>query len=195
MSKNAMWLTIIVAAAILGIFMGPLFARIFSPGTMFFLLALIIGGVIAFSIWALSKNKSGVKADAAALAEARTMRAPEGKARIYVTRRGFVGGLQGMDVTLDGTTQGQIKSGQMLMADVAPGTHRIRASTAMAKLAHGSELDVEVAAGDVVVVDAMMEMGAIKGSVKLTRVDVPTKGRADVHATKLILWEVPPATV
>ena len=189
-----MWLTIIVAAAILGTFMGPVFARIFSPGTMFFLLMLIIGGVIAFVIWALSNNKGGVKADTRTLAEARTMRAPEGKARIYVTRRGFVAALQGMNVTLDGAAKGQIKSGQMLMADVAPGTHHLHVSTAMAKLAKGAELDIAVAAGEIAVIDAMMEMGALKGSVKLTRVDAATKGRADVQATKLILWEVPPTT-
>jgi hypothetical protein len=105
-----------------------------------------------------------------------------------------VAALQGMDVTLDGAAKGQIKSGQMLMADVAPGTHHLHVSTAMAKLAKGAELDIAVAAGEIAVIDAMMEMGALKGSVKLTRVDAATKGRADVQATKLILWEVPPAT-
>jgi hypothetical protein len=44
----------------------------------------------------------------------------------------------------------------------------------------------------VVVIDAMIEMGALKGSVKLTRLDA-AKARENVNATKLILWETPGA--
>jgi len=192
MSKNAMWLTIIFAAAIFGAFLGPSLAQMFSPGTLLVLTVLFFGGVIVFCIWALSGNKGGKRADTAALAEARTMRAPEGKARIYVTRRGFVAALQGMDVTLDGVAKGQIKSGQMLMADVEPGTHHLHVATAKTKLAKAAEFDIDVGAGDVAVIDAMIEMGALKGSVKLTRLDA-AKAREDVNATKLILWEAAPA--
>ena len=192
MSKNAMWLTIIFAAAIFGAFLGPSLAQTFSAGTLLILTVLLFGGIIVFCIWALSSNKGGAKADTAATADARTMQAPEGKARIYVTRRGFVAALQGMDVSLEGVAKGQIKSGQMLMADVEPGTHRIQVGTAKAKLANAAEMDVEIGAGGVVVIDAIIEMGALKGSVKLTRLD-GAKARENVNATALILWEVPPA--
>ncbi|MGH6697511.1 DUF2846 domain-containing protein [Sphingopyxis sp.] len=192
MSKNAMWLTLIFVAAIIGAMMGPTLAQTMSPGTLLILTAILFGGIIAFCIWALSSNKGGAKADTAATADARTMQAPDGKARIYVTRRGFVAALQGMNVTLDGNAKGQIKSGQMLMADVAPGTHHIHVATAKAKLARPAELEIDVGAGGVVVIDAMIEMGALKGGVKLTRLD-SAKARENVHATKLILWEMPPA--
>lgn len=192
MSKNAMWLTLIFVAAIFGAFMGPALAQTLSPGTLLILSVLLIGGIVIFCFWALSSNKGGAKADPAALADARAMHAPAGKARIYISRRGFVAALQGMDVTLDATAKGQIKSGQMLMADVAPGTHHIHVATAKAKLARPAELEIDVGAGGVVVIDAMIEMGALKGGVKLTRLDA-AKAREDVHATKLILWEVPPA--
>jgi hypothetical protein len=192
MSKNAMWLTIIFLAAIFGAFMGPSLATIFSPGTLLILSVLLIGGVVIFCFWALSSNKGGAKADDAAVANARAMQAPDGKARIYITRRGFVAALQGMNITLDDAAQGQIKSGQMLVADVEPGTHRIHAATAKASLARPGDFEVEVGAGGVVVIDAMLEMGALKGGVKLTRLDA-TKARENVHATKLMLWEIPPA--
>jgi len=191
MSKNAMWLTIIFVAAIFGAFLGPSLASLVGEGTMLILAPLFLIGVVVFCIWALSSNKSGKKADPTALAEARAMQAPAGKARIYVTRRGFVAALQGMDVTLDGTAKGQIKSGQMLLADVEPGTHHIHVGTAKAKLAKASEIEVDVGAGGVAVIDAMIEMGALKGVVKLSRSDA-AKAREDVNATKLILWEVPP---
>ena len=192
MSKNAMWLTIIFAAAILGALMGPSLGSLIGDTAMLILAPLFLIGVVIFCIWALSSNKNGVKADTAALAEARAMRAPEGKARIYIARRGFVGAMQGVNITLDGVATGQIKSGQMLMADVEPGTHRIHAATAKAKLANPGELEIDVGAGGVVVIEAMLEMGALKGSVKLTRLDA-AKARENVHATKLILWEVAPA--
>ncbi|MBL9070917.1 MAG: hypothetical protein JNM03_13120 [Sphingopyxis sp.] len=192
MSKNAVWLTIIFAAAILGAFLGPSMASLLGEGTMLILAPVFLIGVVAFCIWALSSNKSGKKADTATLAEARTMRAPDGKGRIYVTRRGFVAALQGMNVTLDDSATGQIKSGQMLMADVAPGTHRLQVGTAKAKLANAADMEIDIGAGGVVVIDAMIEMGALKGSVKLTRLDA-AKARENVNATALILWEVPPA--
>lgn len=188
MSKNAMWLSLIFVAAIFGASL----ATVLSPDTLLILSVLLIGGIVIFCFWALSSNKGGAKADAAATANARTMQAAEGMARIYVTRRGFVAALQGMDVTLNGDTKGQIKSGQMLMADVAPRTHHIHVATAKAKLARPAELEIDVGAGGVVVIDAMIEMGALKGGVKLTRLD-SAKARENVHATKLILWEVPPA--
>jgi len=192
MSKNAMWLTLIFVAAIIGAMMGPALAQNLSGGTLLILTVVIFGGIIAFCIWALSSNKGGAKADTAATADARAMQAPEGKARIYITRRGFVAALQGMDVTLDSTAKGQIKSGQMLMAEVAPGTHHIHVATAKAKLARPAELEIEVGVGGVVVIDAMIEMGALKGGVKLTRLDA-AKARENVFAAKLILWEVAPA--
>ena len=192
MSKNAMWLTIIFAAAIFGAFLGPSLGSLLGETTMLILAPLFLIGVVAFCIWALSSNKGGAKADTVAIADARTMRAPEGKARIYVTRRGFVAALQGMDITLGGEAKGQIKSGQMLMADVESGQHRLHIATAKAKLAQPAEFDINVAAGGVVVIGAMIEMGALKGSIKLERLDA-AKAREDVHATKLVLWEVPPA--
>lgn len=192
MSKNAMWLTLIFVAAIFGAMMGPTLARSLSPGSLLILSVLLIGGIVIFCFWALSSNRGGAKADTATVADARTMRAPEGKARIYVTRRGFVAALQGMDVTLGGSAKGQIKSGQMLMADVAPGKYQLHVATAKAKLARPADLEIDVGVGDVVVIDAMIEMGALKGGVKLARLDA-AKARENVHATKLILWEMAPA--
>ncbi len=179
-------------AAIIGAFMGPSLASVLSPETLLILSVLLIGSIVIFCFWALSSNKRGVKADTAATADARTMQAPAGQARIYITRRGFVAALQGMDVTLNGVAKGQIKSGHMLMADVAPGTHELHVATAKAKLAHPAELTIDVGAGGVVVIGAMIEMGALKGSIRLDRLDA-AKARENVRATKLVLWEVPPS--
>lgn len=191
MSKNAFWVTVIIAAAIFGALMGPALAESLSPGTMMIFSVVTLVAIVALVVWSLSSNKSGKKADTAALADARAMRAPEGKARIYITRRGFVAALQGMNVTLDEHAKGQIKSGQMLMADVAPGTHRLHAAMAKGIMANAGTMEIEVGAGEVAVVDAMFEMSALKGDAKLTRLE-GAKARENVHATKLMLWEIAP---
>jgi hypothetical protein len=192
MSKNTFWVTMIFVAAIVGALLGPALAQSLSTGAMLTFSVVTLVAIVGLIIWSLSSNKSGKKADTATLADARAMRAPEGKARIYVTRRGFVAALQGMNITLDETAKGQIKSGQMLMADVAPGKHHLHAAMAKGLMANAGTMEVEVGAGEVVVIDAMFEMSALKGDAKLTRLDV-AKGRENVHATKLILWEVQPA--
>ena len=192
MSKNTFWVTMIFVAAIVGAFLGPALAQSLSTGAMLTFSIVTLVAIVGLIVWSLSSNKSGKKADTATLADARTMRAPEGKARIYVTRRGFVAALQGMNVTLDDTAKGQIKSGQMLMADVEPGTHRLHAAMAKGIMANAGAMEIAVAAGEVAVIDAMFEMSALKGDAKLTRLD-GTKARENVDATKLILWEVAPA--
>ena len=192
MSKNTFWVTMIFVAAIVGAFLGPALAQSLSTGAMMTFSIVTLVAIVGLIVWSLSSNKSGKKADTAALADARAMRAPEGKARIYVTRRGFVAALQGMNVTLDETARGQIKSGQMLMADVEPGTHRLHAAMAKGIMANAGAMEIVVAAGEVAVIDAMFEMSALKGDAKLTRLD-GAKARENVEATKLILWEVAPA--
>ena len=192
MSKNAFWVTMIFVAAIVGAFLGPALAQSLSTGAMLTFSVVTLIAIVGLIVWSLSSNKSGRKADTAALADARTMRAPDGKARIYVTRRGFVAARQGMNVTLDETGKGQIKSGQMLMADVEPGTHRLHAAMAKGIMANAGAMEVTVAAGEVAVIDAMFEMSALKGDAKLTRLD-GAKARENVNATKLMLWEVAPA--
>lgn len=191
MSKNAFWVSIIFVAAVVGALLGPALAQSLSTGAMLAFSILTLVGIVGLIIWSLSNNKSGKKADTATQADARTMRAPEGKARIYVTRRGFVAALQGMNITLDETGKGQIKSGQMLMADVDPGHHQLHAAMAKGIMAHAGTIEINVDAGQVVVIDAMFEMSALKGDAKLTLLD-GAKARDNVHATKLILWENSP---
>lgn len=192
MSKNTMWIMLMVVAAFIGAFMGPAIFDGFAPGTVLMISLVFILLFVGYIIWALSSNRGAAKADDAAQADAKAMRPSPGKGRLYITRRGFVAALQGMNVTIDGVGSGQIKSGQMLMAELAPGNYRIHVGTAKASLAKPAEIDVAVEAGTVTVVDAMLEMGALKGSIKLSKLDA--QGAQDnVKATKLMLWESAPA--
>ncbi len=189
-----MWIGIAIVAAVIGFLLGPIVTQGLSPGTLLGLLVGFLVAVFGFCVWALSNNKSAARASPAQQADAQAMRAPDGKARIYITRRGFVGALQGMNVDLDGIATAQIKSGQMLVADVMPGSHHISVSAAKASLAKPANISLEVGPGQVVVVDAMIEMGALKGTIKLDQLG-PDRARENVTATKLMLWEQPPVAV
>lgn len=188
MSKNLFWILMAVIAGIGGAMLGPTLLSGFSPGTVIILFVVLMGAIIAYCIWAISKNKSAVAADPAAFTDARAMKASAGMARIYVTRRGFVAALQGMNIEIVGIGKSQIKSGQMLMAEVAPGTYSILSGTANAKLATPSTLEITVGADEIAVIDAMFEMGALKGAIKLTHLD-GAKARENVNANKLMRWE------
>ena len=190
--RNMMWLTIIAIAALIGAFLGPPIFEAVGDTTMMILAPILLILFVGVCVWALSSNKRGIKADGPALADARAMQPQAGKARIYVCRRGFVAAMQGMDVTLDGSERGQIKSGQMLMAEVEPGRHHLHVATAKKSLARPAEFEIDLGPGGVAVIHAMIEMGALKGDIKLTRLDAQA-ARDNVNATKLILWQGAPA--
>lgn len=188
MSKNAMWIMASIGAGIVGFFLGPKLLSGFSPSTVLMLAAIFFMALIGYIIWALSNNRGAKKADEAQQVHAKAMKASDGKARIYITRRGFVASMQGVDVVIAGIAKGQIKSGQMLMAEVSPGSYSISVNAAKASLAKGADMDVPVVDGEVVVLAVAFEMGALKGTLLLDRCD-DQQARNNVAHNKLMLWE------
>ncbi len=147
-NKIAM-IVVLPIAAIVGYTLG-------QSTPLFGLLALVLG--IGFVSWVLLGNKSGAKVSEAELASALAITPSTGMARIYVTRAGFAGGQQGMNITLGTGHEGQIRSKYFMMAEVAPGTHSV--SSRMAKVAEKWRRDtsVTVAAGESVMLDVELEM-------------------------------------
>ncbi|MBC7987747.1 MAG: DUF2846 domain-containing protein [Sphingomonadaceae bacterium] len=190
--KNAFWIVVIVIAAIIGAMYGPSLLETFPPEVVLIGGGLFFLALIGFVIFSLSGNKGGRRADASAEAAARTLRAPEDKARIYFIRRGFVASLQGMNVSVDENFKGQIKSGKFVMAEVAPGAHRLNARMARGGKSTAAEMDFDLAPGESAFVVATIEMGALAASTKLTRVD-ETRARDELAGVKMMMWESAPA--
>lgn len=190
--KNAFWIVVIVIAAIVGAVYGPPLLEEFPPEVVLIGGGLFFLALIAFIIFSLSGNKGGKRADASAEAEARTLRAPAERARIYFIRRGFVASLQGMNVSIDDAFKGQIKSGKFLMAEVAPGAHAVNAKMARGGKSTAASINLDLALGESAFVQATIEMGALAASTKLTRLD--EAGARDALASiKMMLWESAPA--
>lgn len=188
MSRNAFWITVIIIAAIVGALFGPSLMGNVSGETALIIMIVFMLLFIGLIVFSLSGNKGGKAADAATTADARALRAPEGKGRIYVVRRGFVAALQGMNIAIDGVGSGQLKSKRFIMADVEPGTYQISSKMARGTKSTASTIDVTVAAGQCVVVSAYVEMTALAAKTIFTVLD-DAQARSNLADSKMLLIE------
>jgi len=141
--------------------------------------------VVGIFVWLLSGNRKVTLADGAATSAALAMKPAEGKAAIYIMRKGFVGMLQGFDFEIEGVARGQAKGNQLLYAEVAPGTYRI---TAKAR-GNGGETQVSVSAGEVAVLHVFLEPGLMKGMIMFDRIAEPARARTDLASVRMVCWE------
>lgn len=184
---NSRWLVLAVIAGIVGAFAGPALMREMG-GFGRLLLGLIFLGAIGYVIYILAGNKVGRTAPVAVASDARALVAAPGTARIYVVRRGFMGGMAGMKVAVAGVAAGQIRMNQFVMAEVAPGTYTV--GTAMARNGakpSDSQSTVTLAAGEVAVIQVMLEMHALHASTVQQRLPM-AEARTEIASAKMVLW-------
>lgn len=186
--NNTKWIILAGVAGVFGFFIGPRILGSVSGGSGLLILLVLFAGLVGFIIYSLGGNKVGKAATPAMLADARTMAAAPGKGRIYVVRRGFMGGLAGMKVDIRGVAAGQVRMNQFVMAEVLPGTYEIE--TAMARNGmkpSNSESTVTVAEGEIVVVQAMLEMRATHAMTVQIPLS-PNEGRIEIGNAKMAQW-------
>lgn len=192
---NTKWIVLTVIAAVIGAVLGPMLGQSLSGGTAALIFGLILVAVIAFVIWSLSGNKVGKPASATALADARALTPASGTARIYVVRRGFMGGMAGMKVTIEDVATGQIRMNQFVMAEVPPGTYTIE--TAMARNGmkpSNSQSTVTLGSGEIAVILVMLQMEATHARTVQQRVS-GSEGRNEIARAKMVLWTNDPTGV
>lgn len=185
---NTKWVVLMAIAAVVGVILGPMLGRSLSGATAAFVFGLFFIAVIAFIVWSLSANKVGKPASAAMLADARAMKPEPGMARIYVVRRGFMGGMAGMKVVIGGVASGQIRMNQFVMAEVPAGTYSIE--TAMARNGvkpSNSETALTVQSGEVAVILAMLQMEAMHARTTQQRV-LGSEAQSEIARAKMIRW-------
>ena len=185
--NNSKWIILTIIAAIVGVFAGPVLLG--SMGSLGGIVGVVIlVAAVGYIIYLLSANKVGKAADPATLKDARSLAPAPGKARIYVVRRGFMGGLAGMKVSVVGVAAGQIRMNQFVMAEVAPGTYTVE--TAMARNGmkpSNSDSSVTVAEGQAVVIQAMLEVRATH-AITVQQQLSPAKARSEIASTKMVQW-------
>lgn len=185
---NSKWIVLTIVAAVIGAFLGPTLGRSLSGGSAMLIFGIFFIAIIGFIIWSLSANKVGKAAPAATLADARLMKPAAGMARIYVVRRGFMGGVAGMKVMVQGVASGQIRMNQFVMAEVPPGTYTIE--TAMARNGvkpSNSDSTLTLQSGEVAVILTMLQMEAMHARTTQQRV-LGSEAQAEIARAKMIMW-------
>jgi hypothetical protein len=147
---------------------------------------LFLLGLVGFVVWVLVGNKQGATVDGAARADALSFRPAPDRARIYVARKGFVGGMQGMNISIDGGWEGQIRSGYFMMADVAPGEHQMTAK--MAKQSVQTSHQVTLTPGSFILLDIGLEMGMVTITPFVTEISDGLAANAHLKAVKMADW-------
>ena len=175
-------IALFAGAIIIGLFLGLRYPMV---GLLLFIPIVVVVAVI------LLRNKGGALASPTASAEARAFTAAPGKARIYVMRKGFVGGQQGMNVTIDDTFNSQIRTGYFLSAEVEPGEHTVYAQMASQTKSSAASETVTLAPGQAILLDAKLNVGALQGAVVFLTTDNAAEARAKLAKLKLVEWKEP----
>lgn len=152
------------------------------------MILLLLVGFVAMIAFFLSGNRKEVALDSATVADALRLQAPTGKARLYVVRHGFVGGMQGMEITIDSSHSGQIKSGRALFADLAPGHHLVGAKMAKGGKSSATSLELDLAADTVTVLKAGTEMGALTTKCVLEVLPSLPVAQQELKKARFLAW-------
>ncbi|QNA84611.1 hypothetical protein G4G27_11910 [Sphingomonas sp. So64.6b] len=185
--NNLKWFILTIIAAIVGVLFGPVLFR--SMGSMGGIVGIaIFVAIIGYIVYLLAANKVGKAADPAMVKDARSLVPAPGTARIYVVRRGFMGGMAGMKVDIAGVASGQIRMNQFVMAEVSPGTYIVE--TAMARNGmkpSNSESSLTLDEGETVVLKATLEVRATHAITVQKRLS-PGEARSEIASAKMVQW-------
>lgn len=172
----------------IGIFVGAILIGGFL-GLQFSGFAWLLIPLAIFVVVILMRNKSGDKADPAETAEAMKMIPATGKARIYVMRKGFVAGQQGMNITIGSALNSQIRSKYFLMAEVEPGTHEVTAQMSSGSKSAAVSHELNLAENEIALLDMKINMGALQGKPDFTEIRDAREANTMLTGLKLVKWK------
>jgi hypothetical protein len=130
----------------------------------------------------LSGNRRIANASQADKEAALTSAPPDGKALLFLFRRGYIAKLVGMDFAVDGKPVAQLKSPHFTRIVVPAGAHIVTAAFGgFAKTqARTGECVFTAPPGGVITVGARLQMGLVQGGIGLTLDPNPAQIRADL---------------
>lgn len=175
------YIPFIIVGAVLGM-IGALTLRGTAGAIFMGLCFLGMLGLFGFVAWVLLvKNKAANVASDTEKQQALQFSPVPGKGVLYLYRAQLVGLLAGLDVTLDGRNIGQTRGFSFFRLELEPGRH------VLAGAAHCEPLEFNIDAGQVLLIEQEMTMGAVKGGYlyKISADDAHT--RANIAKGKLFL--------
>jgi hypothetical protein len=114
-----------------------------------------------------------------------------GKAVLYLYRTQFIGKAVGVNLDIDGRQAAQIKSPRFTRIALAPGAHRVELylGTPDKKKPGANTQELNVAAGDVIVLKLEIEPQMVGTVIKVTRAE-PQKARTEIGSAKMVAPDV-----
>jgi hypothetical protein len=185
------YIVLVVIAAIIGLFLFGVLRSLFGDGLVN-LLTLVILAVVGVIIWRnLQLNRKVADAAPEQRTAALAFAADAGKAALYVYRNQFIGKAVGVNVDVDGRQAAQVKSPRFTRIALAPGAHRLELylGTAEKKKPGAYAQDLNVAAGDVVVLKVEIEPQMVGVKIKAAHADA-AKARSEIGSAKMVLPDV-----
>lgn len=113
------------------------------------------------------------------------------RAVLYVYRTQFIGKAVGINLDIDGRQAAQLKSPRFTRVVLTPGVHKLELylGTPEKKKSGGKTEDLNVAAGDVVVLKLEIDPQMVGVAIKTTRTE-PQKARTEIGSAKMIAPDV-----
>ncbi|QGZ95918.1 hypothetical protein [Terricaulis silvestris] len=156
------------------------------------LITLVIVAVCVVIVWRnLQLNRKVTDATPQQRTAALTFAPDAGKAALYVYRTQFIGKAVGVNLDIDGRQAAQIKSPRFTRVALTPGVHKIELylGTPDKKKPGANTQDLNVAAGDVIVLKLEIEPQMVGTVIKATRVEAQKAG-TEIGRAKMVAPDV-----
>lgn len=185
------YLLLVGVAAIVGLVVFGAMRSMLGDGIVN-LITLVLLGVCGVIVWRnLQLNRKVTDATPEQRTAALAFAPDAGKAVLYVYRTQFIGKAVGINLDIDGRQAAQLKSPRFTRVALTPGVHKLELylGTPEKKKPGGLTQDLNVAAGDVIVLKLEIEPKMVGTAIKLTPADA-AKARTEIGSAKMIAPDV-----
>jgi hypothetical protein len=185
------YLLLVGVAAIVGLVVFGAMRSMLGDGIVN-LITLVIVAVCVVIVWRnLQLNRKVTDATPEQRTAALTFAPDAGKAALYVYRTQFIGKAVGVNLDIDGRQAAQIKSPRFTRIALAPGAHKVELylGTPDKKKPGANTQELNVAAGDVIVLKLEIEPQMVGTVIKATRVEAQ-KARTEIGSAKMVAPDV-----
>lgn len=185
------YLLLVGVAVIVGFIFFGVMRSVFGDGLVN-LITLVILGVVGFIVFQnLQLNRKVTDASPEQRTAALAFAPDAGKAALYIYRNQFIGKAVGVNIDIDGRQAAQLKSPHFTRVTLAPGAHKLELylGTPAKKKPGANNQDLNVAAGDVVILKIEIEPQMVGTVIKTTATDAQ-KARTEIGSAKMVAPDV-----
>lgn len=185
------YLLLVGIAVIVGFIFFGVMRSIFGDGLVNLITLVIVGVCVVIVVQNLQLNRKVADASPEQRTAALAFAPDAGKAALYVYRNQFIGKAVGVNIDIDGRQAAQLKSPRFTRIALTPGAHKLELylGTPDKKKPGANAQDLNVAAGDVIILKIEVEPQMVGTVIKATPADVQ-KARSEIGSAKMVAPDV-----